>query len=477
VTAASLAANLGGVALFALPGLALAELFAPLRRLSLSRRLGYAYLLGVLAVGGTLFTASHLFGVPLRRPAIAAAAFVPVGVGLAAWARRRRNRGPEPPRLRRRRPRLPALAALGIGAVCLGPLAAALSTPLADWDGRMTWSPLAASLRHEGTVDASVLRDVHWWVQHPRYPPLLPLAQAAVQETFGAGPDDQLFRAVYVGFLAALLLVLYDGARRAAGPRAAALATLCAALPPFLLYGEGGATSAYSDLPLAGFYGAALVLLLLERPSRASWLAAGCLLAGAVLAKNEGTPLAVAALLLASTRLLRRALRPGIHPLGWLAAAAGPPVAAAALLAAWRAAIPNRDDEDYFAVLRLSDLLRGAVARLPVIVPEALRWTFHWSHWLGFWVLVLAVLIVGRRALRRPFVRRLALAGLAPLAIGWAAYAVNTNLGDIVRETWERFLIQAMAPLAITFACALGQVLRRLRRQPHPPPSVIATRS
>jgi hypothetical protein len=55
----------------------------------------------------------------------------------------------------------------------------------------MTWSPLAAYLRHEGTVDAAVLREDHWWVLHPRYPPLLPLAQVAAQEMFGAGEDDQ----------------------------------------------------------------------------------------------------------------------------------------------------------------------------------------------------------------------------------------------------------------------------------------------
>jgi len=474
-------ANLGGVALLALPGLGLAELFPALSRLSFPRRIGYAYLLGVVAVGGTLFAASHLFGAPLHRPAIVAAAGVPAAWGLAArvvW--RRRRSGGSPPRLvltparpTHRWRLLAALAVTGIGLICLGPLIAAVSTPLTDWDGRMTWTPLAAYLHHAGTVDAPVLQDVRWWVMHPRYPPLLPLAQVAVQETFGAGVDDQDFRALYVGILVALLLIIQDGARRAAGSVAAILATLCACLPPFLLYGEGGATSAYSDLALAGFYGGALVLLLLAQPGLSTWLAAGCLLAGAVLTKNEGTPLAVVALLLAAARLLRRLRRRdagarAATPLGWLAAAAGPVLAAAALLASWRTAIPNRDDEDYFAGLHLGDLLRGAFTRLPVIVPEILRWTFRWSHWLGFWVIVFAVLIVGRRALRRPFVRRLLLAALAPAAIGWAAYAVSANLGDIVRETWPRFLLQGLAPSSIVFACALGQMLRRLSRRTEP---------
>jgi hypothetical protein len=309
-----------------------------------------------------------------------------------------------------------------------------------------------------------VLRDARWYVMHPRYPPLLPLAQVAVQETFGAGEDEQDYRAVYVAFLAALMLVVYDGARRGAGPVVATLTALCAALPPFLSYGGGGATSGYSDLALAGFYGAALVLLLLQRPALSSGLAAGSLLAGAVLTKNEGSLLALAALLLAAGRLLRRRRDPaaGARALAWFGAAAAPVLAAVLLLASWRAAIPNRDDEDYFAVLRLSELVSGAFTRLPVIVPGVLRWTFRGADWLGFWWLFLAVVIAGAHALRRPRVRRLLLAGLTPAAIGWAAYSISTRLPDLIGETWDRFLVQGLVPLSFVFACALGHLLRGL---------------
>ncbi len=473
MTAGSVAANLGGVALFAVPGLGLAELLAPLRRLSLARRLGYAYLLGILAVGGSLFAASHLFGVPLHRPAIAVVVLVPAVAGLSAWLWRRRRSGSAGPALPASRWQL--LAALAITLVFLGPLTSALTAPLADWDGRMTWSPLASYMRQEGTVDASVLRDARWYVVHPRYPPLVPLAQVAVQETFGAGEDEQDYRAVYIGFLVALVLVIHDGARRGAGPLAAALATLCAALPPFLSYGYGGggANSAYSDLALAGFYGAALVPLLLARPALSSGFVAGCLLAGAVLTKNEGTLLALAALLLASERLLRRRRDPvaGPRTLAWFAAAAGPVLAAVALLASWRAAIPNRDDEDYFAVLRLPDLVSGAFTRLPVIVPWTLHWTFRSAEWLGFWWLFLAVLLLGAYALRRPRVRRLLLAGLVPAAIGWAAYAVSPRLPDLIGETWDRFLVDGLVALSFVFSCALGHLLRRRRPTPGTAPA------
>lgn len=511
MTAAGVAANLGGIALVMLPGLGVTELLVPLRRLPWLRRLGYAYLTGVGALGGTLFAVSHLGGVPLRRPAIIVAALAPAALGLAAALARRRLAVGNPDAVApRTRPaaenaaavvvaavvaapenrtaagvvpaapgigrRLRVVAALATAVVLAGPLISALTGPLADWDGRMTWSPLAAYLRHEGTVDAEVLRDAHWLVLHPRYPPLLPLAQAAVQEALGAGQDEQFFRALYVAFLGALLVMVYDGARRAAGRWPAKLTTLCACLPPFFSYGGGGATSAYNDLPLAALYGGAVVLLLAYRPRPLTGLAAGCLLAAVLLTKNEGVLLAAAAILLAASRLWRRrrgSRRPaatGRH-LAWLAATALPVLAAAALLAAWRAAIPNRGDDDYFASLGLGELLHGAVSRLPLISRAVLRLSFSPAAWLGFWAVFLVVVLAGRQALARPVVRRMLIAGLVPLIIGCAAYTVSSRPAELIDETWPRFLVQAFVPLAVVFASALAPMLRQVvaRRRPSAP--------
>jgi len=48
---------------------------------------------------------------------------------------------------------------------------------------------------------------------------------------------------------------------------------------------------------------------------------------------------------------------------------------------------------------------------------------------------------------------------------------VSTRLTDIVGETWERFLLQGLVPLAIAFACALAHLLRRgLLARPLLPP-------
>src|SRR5262249_16790851 len=103
VTLASLGANLGGVVLFAAPGYGLTALCAPLRRLGWMVRRGSGFSLGTLAVAGSLFAASHLFGVPLRRPAIFVAVLAPCALGLAAWLMRRLRRLPTPAPARVRR--------------------------------------------------------------------------------------------------------------------------------------------------------------------------------------------------------------------------------------------------------------------------------------------------------------------------------------------------------------------------------------
>src|SRR5262249_35926317 len=152
---------------------------------------------------------------------------------------------------------------------------------------------------------------------------------------------------------------------------------LVAALVPLFSVYEGGATTTYSDLPLACFYGAALVLLLSRRARPGDGLAAGALLAAAVLTKNEGAPLAALAFVLgalapglgrpAAGRPPRPPPRPPSRPpsrpptaprsaprrrLRRLAMAAAPALLAVALLVSWRAGIPNREDEGYLGFVR-----------------------------------------------------------------------------------------------------------------------------
>jgi hypothetical protein len=459
-------AGLAGAALFVAPGSGLAEMLPSVRVLPPARRLAWAYLLGVAWTAGILYALSHFLGVPLRRPAIFAVAALPVLAGLASWLLRRHQ---EKVRLPKRRPDLlTKIAVLAGVAVSLGILADTLTHPQMEWDGRMTWSAQARYIRAEGTVDASVLTQPGWYVSHPWYPLLLPVAQAAVLELGHAGDDAPLYRALFALFFPAWLLLLYSGARRWAGRRAAALTCLAAALLPFpAFHRAGGATGAYSDLPLACFYGAGLLLLLKPRPRRLDGLAAGLLLGAAVLTKAEGAPLALAAVAVAA--LSRRRFK-AILP------AAVPVALAFGLLFSWRAGIPARF-ESYQEIVSWDRFWPDVLARAPFLLGKIRaemisidRWGFFWSVWP-------LVLLAGWRGLRRRVTPALALAALAPLGIAWIAYTISLDPAYMVRASWSRFLIQASVPLLLLLALALRDLLRRspgLSRSPRPHPGTPA---
>src|SRR6185295_15158119 len=339
-------AQLAGVALFVLPGVALVQLLPALRSLPYGRRLAHAFLLGVAWLAGGLYALSHFLAVPLRRPAILAMAAAPVVVWLAAAARRAGGKLSRRPRRGWTGLQLAAFAVAAL--VFLAVLADALTSPVRDWDGRMTWATQARYLRAEGTVEPRVIRQSGWYITHPWYPVLMPVAQVAVLELVQAGDDQPLFRGLYAFFFPAWLLILYGGARRWTGRAAAALTALAAALLPVpSFYLEGGAVSAYSDLPLACFYSAGFLLLLKPRPRLSEATAAGLLLGAAALTKTEGGPLALWALAVAllahpfpaGAGALRRRLAKGWKP---FVLAAGIVALALILVLSWRSGIPDR---------------------------------------------------------------------------------------------------------------------------------------
>lgn len=465
--------SLGGVLLFAATGLGGAELFPGLRSLPLGRRLGYAYLLGIALVAGSLWVLSHVFGVPLRRPAIWGCAAVPALAGLAARVLRRRREARSIQRPWRRPLLWGAVYAL-LAWVCLGLFADAVTHPIGNWDSRMFWSAQAIYLRAEGTVDADVLHGGQWYIDHPRYPILLPLAQVAVQEGFEADRDLHLFRALYAALFPAFLLVLGDGARRWAGRAPAALTCLAAAsVPGLTFWTAGGAASAYSDLPLACFFGAGLVLLLRSRRRISDGLAAGLLLAAAVLTKNEGTVLALAGLLLGGLSLLLQRRRPEWRPWGRLAMAAVPVVLAGALLASWRSEIPNRHDESYASFVDLADFWPEIFTRIPLLAGVIAQEMTSWEVWTFFWWMAPVILLAGWRGWRgrrRAVSLPLLLGFASPLAVIWGAYAVHWDPLYLAPVTWNRFLIQASLPLFLLLALSLRDLLHRAA--PRPPQQI-----
>ena len=471
-----LLASAAGVALFAIPGFAFAGLFPGLRAVPWFRRLGYGYFLGLATIAGSLYALSALFEIPLRRPAVFGTAAAVTALGLLGWWRGRQERRRRPARLP-----LPALvlALAGIG-VSAGLFADALIFPLRDWDGRMHWSAQARYIRHEGSVLPLAVVRGQWFINHPRYPVIMPVAQVAVLEATGAREDELFFRALYSALFPAFLLVLYDGARRWAGWLPAGLATAAAAGIPFMtFFPDGGAASSYSDLPLGCFYGTALVLLLRSRLRPSDGIAAGLLLGAAVLTKNEGTILAGFALLAAALapalRLWRlRRQRAALPAAGKrrvllkgarLCAAASVMIAVLAFFVWWRLQIPNRQDENYEEFVTAEHFFPDALTRIPEFGGQILAQTFlTWDRWMGFWWAAIPLLIAGRdifKGRRAALAWPLLLGFAAPLAIAWGAYTVHWNPFELVKVTWERFLVQASLPLFLLLALLLRETLRR----------------
>jgi hypothetical protein len=350
-----------------------------------------------------------------------------------------------------------------IAAICavisLAVLCEALTNPVSDWDGWMIWGAQARYMRHEGTVDPTVLTQRGWYVSHPWYPLLLPVAQVEVLETTRAEWDDPVFRPFYAAFFPVWLLVIHGGTRALAGRAAAGWTTLAAALLPFPAFSvAGGAVSAYSDLPLACFYGGALALLLTPRPRPSAGLAAGMLLAAATLAKAEGAALALAALALGGLYSMRRwRLNRGA-----LALAALPLVLAFGLLFSWRAGIPERF-ESYEKIVSWSYLWPGILTRAPRIAAAVRPEMGSFEAWGWFWWVAPLVLIAGWRASRRRAALPLVLAAAVPLSVGWISYTISLTPEFIAQVSWNRFLIQASVPGLVLLALALGNVLRVLR--------------
>lgn len=454
MVAAEALAGLAGVALFAAPGAGLAELLPAVRAFGTGRRLAYAFLLGVAWTAGLLYALSHFLAVPLRTPAILTVIALPVAAGAISWLRRRR------PRTAARRLRLWEWLVLAVCAVIsLAVLCEALTNPVLDWDGWMTWGAQGRYMRHEGTVDPLVLTQRGWYVSHPWYPLLLPVAQVAVLETTHAEWDDPAFRPFYAAFFPVWLLVTYGAARALAGRAAAGWTALAAALLPTPAFEvAGGAVSAYSDLPLACFYGGGLALLLTPRLRPSAGLAAGILLAAAALAKAEGAAFALVALILGGIYSVRRWRQ------SWrsLALAAAPLALAFVLLFSWRAGIPERF-ESYEKIVSWSFLWPGILTRAPRIAAAVRSQTGNFEAWGLFWWLAPLVLITGWRGLRRRAALPLALAAAAPLSVAWISYTISLTPEFIVRTSWNRFLIQASVPCLLLLALALRDLLRVLR--------------
>ena len=445
--------GLGTILLFLLPGLGLSALLLG-TRVRGAVRLACSYLLGLVWVAGGLFVLSHVLSVPIRRTAILALVVLPAATGAAAVLRR----APRRERVLRRSP-LVLVACIAGAVVSLGVLAEALTNPVTDWDGRMQWATQARFVRAVRSVDAPVLRDAKFFVSSPRYPLLMPVAQVAALETWNVD-DDRAFRPLYAAFFPVALALIFAAAARLAGSTAAAWTVLAGAVLPVLALPNGGAGGAYSDLPLACFGGAAFVLLARRTVSRGEALAAGLLLAGAVLAKTEGFAL-VFAVLVGAAWVRRSAGIRGARPLLPAALLA---FGAIAFYASWRAPISPRFDQGYASSLRDPATWARAPQRLASAIPALFREMEKPYAWGWFFFGVPLLVFAGWRALVRRSVAPCLIAAAGPIGIALAAYAVHFDPPALASSSWTRFLIQASIPLAAVFAACAREAARTQAR-------------
>jgi hypothetical protein len=467
---------LTAVALFLGAGLGLTLCLPGFAKTGLAGRLGFAWVLGVAWSGLFLYAASHFARASLDGPLVFLAAFLPLAAGLAVAVRLlvlRRWRELAPRTARR------PLWTLGWVGLCLlavlvssAALANALSHPLEDWDGRMTWTAQAIFVRDAGTVDAEVLKSPKSFISHPRYPLLMPLAQIAALEAAGSD-DERIVRVVYAMFFPALVLLVLEAGRRWAGPRAALLTALALLTVPWIPFDrEGGATGAYSDLPLACFFGGGLLLLLRGRPRASDGVAAGLLLAAALLTKNEGLPEVLIALALAgwsAGAALLRHRRSGRSRLLAAALACGLCFGALGLLVSWRSPIPNRYDESYFETFSVASFARNLVSARPfATIPVIAGRMYGTELWGLFWWLAPVLFVAAAPSFRRPPTAFLAVAVAVPLLAAWCAYAQVATAAYYASVTWNRILLQACVPLFGLLALAVrrGLFLRWRRGGP-----------
>jgi hypothetical protein len=459
------------IALFLGAGLGLTLCLPGFTKTGLAGRLAFAYLLGVAWIGLFLYIASHFGRVPIDGPLVFLAAFLPLAAGAAVAVRLLATRRWREPAARSRR-RLQTLGWIGLSLLAIvisaAVLANALTHPLEDWDGRMTWSAQAIFIREEGTVDAGILRSPVGFVSHPRYPLLMPLVQTAALEAAGSD-DERVFRAVYAMFFPALVLLVINASRRWAGARAALLTGIVLLTIPWIpFFREGGAIGAYSDLPLACFAGGGLLLLLRGRPRASTGVAVGLLLAAALLTKNEGLPEAGIAIALAGfsaiAAALRRHSKPARARLLATTVAFSLLLAAFVLLSDWRSSIPNRYDESYFEKFSVSSFVRNlasprAFSTLPVIASRMLST----EAWGLFWWLTPVIFLAAAPNPRRPPTALLAVAAATPVVVAWSAYAQVQEAGYYAGVTWNRILLHAAVPGCVLLALAVRRLLHLTR--------------
>ncbi len=441
---------LGPVVLL-LPGAGLLALSGARGNRPVVVRAAWAFVAGVAYTGLVLYAASELLSVPIRAAQVRAVLLAPVALGcVALWRRRRPPAGGWLG---------PAAALVAIPLLLVGgPLfLESIAVPLSDGDGRVTWSAQARHMRFEASVTPPTIREAGWFVHHPEYPPLMPVVQVALLEALDLGEDDRAIRPLYAAFFVVLVIVAADVGSTLGGRTWGALAAGLLALLPAVSGEAGGGAGAYSDLPLAVFWGGAFLLLLDGRRSRGDTLLAALLLAAAVAAKNEG--LLYALIVLGACSLDRRSRR-GMASIVFAVTLAG------LLVAARKHGIENRLDSDFEGRVLAGLTIREVLSRLSLAVPEALG-VLSTAPWRGAAVFFGVASMAGATFFRRRPAQQMATGAVLAVAVPLVGYAFSPYPPVwLARTTADRFLVHLALPATALLAMAMREAIARRSIRP-----------
>ncbi len=453
-------ASLATPVLYAAAGFGWISVCRTLAGASVFERLAYSFLLGVTVVTLPLFGLSHVLGVGLTSATTWLVIAVAVVASISVWlAKRHRGYGAPIEKTER-------LWILAVVVVALAAIALSIARPPFGWDFRMTWSAHARYFHEAGSVLPEAFVESDIFVVHPQYPPLTSLMQVVAYH-LGGRAEDCLVGPTYVGFWIAFVGLVYGGVRRLTNSAKSAMMTAIIPLAiPWFLLGEGGALSGYADLPLACFFGAALIHAAGSK-SRTGGVLEGVLLSAAVFTKNEGLVLVMAylsSLILVSLLFesKRQALVRRIAITGMLVALAS------VWLVAWQSQIPKRFSESHFdSVASASWLGEDFVALTTEVIPAA-GTVVAKPRWLAL-ILALGVFgWLGRRELRRPVAIVLAaawvLGNTAYLVVYWANPWPG-NMVYLVTVTFERLQLQISVPLLVLLGITISGWLRQVQQR------------
>ena len=297
--------------------------------------------------------------------------------------------------------------------------------PLADYDGRATWLPKAQAIAHEHGVTGPFFRGERGFNHHNHYPLLLPL-DAATMMDLTHDRSDHGVRWLYVLIPFAFLMVVRD--------RAPWFVACVAWIPMIVVAPEGSAISAYADLAVMSFCGAAVLCAAEGGGATGLWMLF------LVLTKNEGTLLAVA--IFVGMLLIRASRRV------WISSIAGVAIGEGSL-AIWRSSIPNAYDERY------AHLIRDLPSHLDRILPVARAFAQHavdFSKWGGFWIIALVAAIVTMR--RNRFAIAVILVALAGYVTTFAV--MNWNIDELANVSANRLLLHLAGPAMLIVTSSVG---------------------